>query len=219
MIALSAGHYSKFNDHCDGAHDPHPSATCSAARTCEHAESVRWTNRVAYLVRQQMAVLVVPTMSLPQKALFINTAHQRTPIALAVEIHFNSCGGCNARGSETLYCPPAISKLPGRGKQAAEIVQAFIGRVFDPSRGAKEGWYRQDRPGHMDYPGDVEGDEKPDYFLKATHMPAIIVEPEFIHNRERIDKLFELGTSELASGIVAAAEELTSRSTTVRKTI
>ena len=35
-----------------------------------------------------------------------------------------------------------------------------LAEIFPPSRGIKEGWYRQDFPGRVDYDGDVEGDEK-----------------------------------------------------------
>ena len=38
-----------------------------------------------------------------------------------------------------------------------------------------------DYPGRVDYEGDVDGDEKMDYFLRKTHCPAVIIEPEFIH--------------------------------------
>jgi hypothetical protein len=43
-----------------------------------------------------------------------------------------------------------------------------------------------DRPGHKDYPGDVEGDEVVDYFLRATKPVAVIIEPEFIDQYQRI---------------------------------
>lgn len=43
-----------------------------------------------------------------------------------------------------------------------------------------------DQPDHIDYAGDVEGDEIVDYFLRATNCPAIIVEPYFLHEHPRI---------------------------------
>ena len=65
-----------------------------------------------------------------------------------------------------------------------------------------------DRPGIEDYPGDVEGDEKPDYFLKATKPVALILEPEFIHNRSAIETNRDAACKALAGGILKAVEEI-----------
>ena len=39
-----------------------------------------------------------------------------------------------------------------------------------------------DRPGVVDYPGDVDGDENKDAFLALTNCPAVITEAYFLDN-------------------------------------
>jgi hypothetical protein len=130
---------------------------------------------------------IVPSGKLPEKVGFINDLCGLNDVVCAVEIHFNSGPAGRVWGSETLYYPGSHA-----GKRMAEHVQSKLGAVFSPDRGAKEGWYKMDRPGIADYHGDVDGDEKPDYFLARTRCPALILEPEFIQNatviRERRDQ-------------------------------
>jgi hypothetical protein len=85
------------------------------------------------------------------------------PVDLAAELHFNSHP--NASGCETLYCPGSIN-----GQDAAEAFQTtFVeGWFFVKDRGIKEGWYK------------MKPNTFIDHFLKATVMPALILEPEFI---------------------------------------
>ncbi len=93
---------------------------------------------------------------------------------LAIEIHFNA--GAKTNGCETLFAPD--SKV---GKAWAKMVHVHLVRAMgNKNRGVKEGWYKMDQPGVVDYAGDVDGDEKPDYFLAKTRMPALILEPEFM---------------------------------------
>ena len=146
-----------------------------------------------------LEVFIVPSGRLKKKVKWINKHNAD----LAVEIHFNACGGCKAKGSETLYYPYST-----RGKKVAEIIQKYLGDVCPPSRGVKEGWWGMDRPGIEDYPGDVDGDEKPDFFLKYTNCPAVIVEPEFIHNVSVIEERREYGSYVLAAAIAEAADAL-----------
>ena len=123
----------------------------------------------------------VPTGLLRDKVEYINAA---LPVA-AIEIHFNSAkvnGKHVGKGCETLYYPGSAN-----GKELASYVQAAMVPDFLPDRGIKAGWYRMDAPGVVDYDGDVDGDEKIDYFLRKTHCPAIIIEPDFIHRYDLIE--------------------------------
>ncbi len=192
MIALSAGHYPAAPGACWPA-DNHA--------WCEHDLAAHWVGQIALLVRQRVEVQVVPSGWLGDKVRFINSLKN---CQLAVELHFNSSPSAKARGCETLYCPGSDA-----GRRAAEAVQEYLAQVFPPSRGVKPGWHRMDLPGHVDYQGDVEGDEKVDYFLGKTGMVALIVEPEFIFNRVTLEKLEQSGCAALAEGILAAYDQLT----------
>jgi N-acetylmuramoyl-L-alanine amidase len=182
-VLLSAGHYPAAPGACSG-------------EVCEHPLAIEWCDRV-FLELVNSGVRCIPVLPGPlkDKVRFINR-HQAD---LCVEIHFNACGGCSARGSETLYMPGSLN-----GFKAANEIQKYLADVFPPSRGVKEGWYRMDRPGIKDYAGDVDGDEQPDYFLRKTRWPAVIVEPEFIHNTKEVIQKRDEGCHALARGIIAA---------------
>jgi len=165
MILVSAGHHAM----AQGA---------TADGRTEWPEATRWQMNILQILAHRAGP--VPTGLLRDKVAFINSVRP----AIAVEIHFNSAikdGVHVGRGCETLYTPG-----DHRSKEAAELVQAQLAPLFPPSRGTKEGWYRMDRPGIVDYHGDVDGDEHPDYFLDKTECPAIIIEPEFIHRWDAI---------------------------------
>ena len=117
----------------------------------------------------------------------------------ALEIHFNSAAVPGVKGSETLYAPGSQ-----RGSKIARIVQCHLAKQYPPNRGIKEGWYRMDRPGVIDYAGDTEGDEIIDYFLRKTKCPALIVEPEFIQNHRKITSTRLDGITQLAEGLIDA---------------
>lgn len=172
-----------------------------ACGTTEHIESGIWTGLVQqFLEEKGVEVFVVPVGGLTKKVRAVNEAN----CALAVEIHFNSSVSKAAKGCETLFCPGST-----KGAKAADIVQRhLVVAMCNPDRGIKEGWYRMDKPGVVDYLGDVDGDESLDYFLKATNCPAIIVEPEFIHRMDVIaDKRGE-GAMAITDGIIEALKEL-----------
>ena len=195
MILLSAGHYPKE----PGACFPDENRTW-----CEHEEATHWVTIIALYIRQQMGVAVVPSSWLGDKVKWINT-YRPVPVLVA-EVHFNSDISKKQKGCETLYCPRSK-----KGQAAAQIVQNAMSSIFPPSRGIKEGWYRQDSPGHVDYPGDVEGDEKVDYFLAKTKPVSLIIEPEFIYNRGVIEGVRDIGCEIIAKGLldaVAALEQL-----------
>lgn len=202
MIILSAGHYPKAR----GSRwpDPKPGEPQPDNILYEHDEAVRWVDLIQFHLREQIAVDIVPTGKVEKKVEIINEiARGNRPVLLVAEIHFNSCGGCGAKGSETLYCPGSV-----KGKRAAQTVQSRLGGTMRPDRGIKEGWHEMDQPGVVDYPGDVEGDEKINYFLLETDPIAIVLEPEFIHNRAMIHAYRDLACHEIALGLIQAAEAL-----------
>lgn len=158
----------------------------------EHAAALVWcADLKAALEAYGHDVFEVPTGGLTAKVGAINAEK----CDAAIEIHFNSDGGHAGHGCETLYMPGSTA-----GEQFARAVQHHLAGVFAPDRGAKEGWYRMDRPGHADFPGDVEGDEVADAFLRLTHCPAVIVEPCFIHDLGSV-KMHAEGGAALARGI------------------
>jgi len=189
MIAVSAGHYPSAPGACyDGI--------------CENEIARSWLHWL--LVDYRDVFIEVPNVTLKEKIDFIN----RNNCELAVEIHFNSAGGKGA-GCETLYYPGSE-----KGRACANIIHKAFTPYFTPNRGVKEGWYRMDRPGVKDYPGDVDGDEKPHYFLRKTSCPAVIVEPEFIHNYyTRIIDVEREVIANLAHRIMEAAEWLRTNKT------
>lgn len=159
-IAISPGH--------------HPRATgASYGGLTEHAAALDWCSGLkAAIEAYGFDVFEVPVGPLPMKIAAINAEK----CDLAVEVHFNADARRAGRGCETLYMPG--SQL---GERLARAVQHHLAAVIQPDRGVKEAWYRMDRPGHVDFVGDIDGDEVIDAFVRLTHCPAIIVEPCFIH--------------------------------------
>lgn len=180
-LLLSAGHHPGGRGACFGDF-------------CEHDEAVRWVAEIVKRIDYRVSTLLVPALDLVGKVKWIN---KQTTARLAVEIHFNSDAQRKGRGSETLYCPGSV-----KGYAAAEVMQDAIASVLKPNRGVKEGWHRQDRPGHKDYAGDIEGDERVDYFLKATRCTALIIEPEFIHRKDIIESERVAACARIADALV-----------------
>jgi len=167
MIVLSAGH----NKEKRGA---------TFKGVSEYDIAVDWVACIAHHLKTvRVAYHILTSSRLGDKVRESNSKHP----TLAIEVHFNACGNCGAKGSEILYCP---------NSKAGEEIAFRLGnatRAYNKFRGAKEGWYKMDRPGIVDFVGDVDGDENPDYFLRKTNCPAIILEPEFIHNPTQIKKI------------------------------
>ncbi|OGO02364.1 MAG: hypothetical protein A2Y72_02225 [Chloroflexi bacterium RBG_13_53_26] len=190
MLLLIAGHHplakgAGYNDHY------------------EHDEAVLWVSEIANLVRGRMMVDIVPTGRVSDKVKWVNTQNN---VSLVCEVHFNSDASKRQHGSETLYCPGS-----SHGKSAAEVVQAALAGIFPPSRGVKEGWYRQDRPDVADYPGDINGDEDIIDILDKTTPVTIVVEPEFIYNWEVLQDRRHPACGALTDALVKAALGITER--------
>ena len=175
----------------------------------EWMEAQQWVHILLTILSNEIVTKVPPGL-LRHKVRFINE-HARTN-DMAVEIHFNSAvvnGTHVGKGCETLYFPGSE-----HGKALANLIQDKLKEVFPPDRGAKEGWYRMDRPGVVDYDGDVDGDEKIDYFLRKTNCPAVIVEPDFIHRSSRLMMERFRGCSAIARALLEAKRVLGSTGAT-----
>lgn len=154
----------------------------------EYDEAKIWASLISNKLGQYG--MVVPPGLLPEKVDFVNS---QSP-DLAVEIHFNAAmkDGVNVgEGSETLYCPGSM-----KGRRAAAIVQESVSQIFRPNRGTKEGWYKMDR------------NKGPDYFLAKTRCPALIVEPEFIQHKEKIQDNRDAACAAIAQALTDVLGEL-----------
>ena len=181
MILISAGHNPSAKGACNGD-------------ICEWDIAINWIEIISkHLTIADVPNRIVPTGKLSDKVSFINSKKPD----IAIELHFNS--NINAAGSETLYYPGSK-----KGKELASTIQGeFVNNcIFMPDRGIKEGWYKMDRPGIVDYSGDVDGDETIDYFLRKTSCTAVIVEPQFIYNLKNIEQHESLGCLSIATGLM-----------------
>lgn len=136
---------------------------------CEHEEAKKWVSLIAnHLGHDGM---VVPVGILRKKVDFINDNYLINDIA--IEIHFNAAmkdGKNVGKGSETLYYPGSI-----RGELVASKVQIGLGQILLPDRGPKEGYYQ------------MNPDKGPDFFLAKVKCTALIIEPDFIHRKAKIE--------------------------------
>lgn len=163
----------------------------------EHTEIFRWMNFIYGRLSKynDISTHLVDVGKLTAKVNQVNEIVRQTKVMravvpiLAVELHFNAAGSTYVSGNETLYYPGSVT-----GKAAAhkfndefiEYAEAQYG-MHIKNRGAKEGWYWMDRPNVVDYSGDVDGDEKPDYFLRKTSCTSLILEPHFLCELEGMD--------------------------------
>lgn len=156
---------------------------------CEYPETEAWRDGLAdALLKKGIEVFKVDAAGLTDKVKSINAMDCQ----LAIEIHFNACGGCGASGAETLYYPGSVN-----GKAAAELVQAQLcAAMGNRDRGVKKGYYQ------------MNPDKGPDYFLKATNCTALIVEPEFVEYPDRIQSKRGKACEAMAEGIVDALAAL-----------
>lgn len=193
MIAVSAGHFLKAR----GAHNGNG--------FYEYPETQWWAEAIVKHFNENVPANIgkayfINPGRLGQKVRDVNQMVINRQVKLAVEVHFNSAPGGRAKGCETLYCPGSE-----KGKEAARTVHNRYSKLFLPDRGIKEGWYKMDRPGYVDYEGDVEGDEKPDYFLRMTTCVALILEPQFIQKQNSIEDNRDEAVQLIAQGMYKAA--------------
>jgi len=174
MILISTGHHAyKKGANFEGFY--------------EFDEAKIWSSLIAYYIGNN--VMVVPNGVLKEKVDFINS---QKDVSIAVEVHFNSAqrkigektivesDGSEVieniyerigNGCETLHYPDSV-----KGIKAAKLVQSAMAKVFKPDRGIKEGYFRMDSANGVDY------------FLARTNCVSLIIEPEFIHHKDLIQK-------------------------------
>lgn len=190
VYILSPGHNSKAVGACSG-------------KTCEFPNTKTWVTAVERaLTAMNRSVEIITAAGLTEKVKQVNgfVAKHKGKKCLAVEVHFNAGGSPTTKGCETLYCPGSV-----KGKAIATAYQSdFIKRIAlaTPNRGVKEGWYRMDVPGKVDFPGDVDGDEHKDYFLEKTACPALILEPCFITEVDTANKNLSFWTDAIAFSLI-----------------
>jgi len=186
MIFISAGHY--------------PSRPGAGHNNFyEHDEAVLWSRDIFDALfnladTDEPIAFEVPTGVLKDKVSYIN--HRAVANSIAVEIHFNAAvdaaGNNIGRGCESLYFPGSET-----GKEVATRLNDALAVDFAPNRGVKEGWYRMDKR------------RGADFFLEKTSCPAVILEPEFIQHREKIQLHRQATCERLAEALIKARDELT----------
>ena len=173
----------------------------------EHDQAMKWVNEIAdYLTLKQVKVIQVATGSLREKVEHVNQWVNIDKNSIAVELHFNAAGTTYVQGNETLYYPNSVA-----GKQLAttfntkfmELAQQWV--IKD--RGVKEGWYRMDRPGVIDFYGDEDGDEMPDYWLRKTKCPSLILEPCFMCQLTDIGESWKQVAHAVAEALLDSLQE------------
>lgn len=145
----------------------------------EHELSVDWCDCVMNeLTGMGILAMLAPIGTLESKVFFVNGQGAD----IAIEIHFNGSSNPKVAGVETLYCPGSK-----KGKEFAGVIHKHYAPIMDcRDRGIKPGWYKMDKPGVIDYPGDIDGDENKDYFLVETNCPTLILEPDFMSQLDNI---------------------------------
>lgn len=148
-------------------------------RHTEWVEATEWVNLLHDLLTPSMS-MVVPTGNLPEK---VDWCNRYPGSALALEVHFNSAadheGNPVGQGCEAIY-------ISESGRRWSEILLNSIEHLFKPNRGAKKDWRGL-------------------YFLRQTIMPAVIIEPEFIHLYDNIKNNREEACACLTEAIKTSA--------------
>ena len=190
-VAVSAGHHAA----AQGA---------DRKGITEFMETCHWQERLMEIIpeqaktrRQNVEAIRIDPEKLTAKVRQINQGD----CDLAIEIHFNAASDDSARGCEILYYPGSA-----KGAEAGRLLCGQLAATMETkSRGVKPGWYRMDRPGVIDFYGDEDGDEMPDYFLRKTKCLALIIEPEFLYHIERIKERREAACFVIAKWVAGLA--------------
>jgi len=185
MILISAGHH------------PTKAGACYED-FCEFDEAARWAKLITENIGEEHALLV-PFGVLKDKVAFIN---ERAHNSIAIEIHFNSAKIWEdldndglvdegeminvGRGALSLHYPNSV-----KGVRLAIDMQDSIQPLYGKHwNGVMAGYYRMNPKFGVDY------------FLAKTHCPSVIVEPEFIHHKDLIQKHREVACFNIAQALM-----------------
>ena len=95
------------------------------------------------------------------------------------------------KGCETLYYPNSQ-----QGAYIANAVQHALAPTLFKDRGIKEGWYRMNPKNGSDF------------FLDKTRCTAIILEPDFIHRKDEIQRQRKYACESIARTLLELQDEL-----------
>jgi len=162
-------------------HNPQLKGACNGS-LCEWDIATEWIKLIHEMIEEIIPCKIVPTGTIISKVKYINSIPE---CKLAMELHFNS--NVNAKGSECLHHPNSEG-----GKEVCELIlQEFEDQnIFQPNRGAKVGYYRMDPQ------------QLVDYFLRKTKPVALIVEPQFISQKDDISLNTYDGCRSIADGLM-----------------
>jgi len=142
---------------------------------------------VQALQKHGYMAFLIGSRPLDQKVAQVNNISGKADCA--IELHLNAAGGV---GFETLYMPGSK-----KGKSLAQSVNGSMGEYLGSrNRGVKAGYYQ------------MNPNNEPDYFLRATNCPAIITEAYFLDNNEECERyvgntLFYLHLADsIAGGVI-----------------
>ena len=163
----------------------------------EYDETQVWAKMIAANIGDR--ALLVPTGKLSAKVDFINS---QTDVDMAVEIHFNSARIWDdlnkdgivdvgemknvGRGALTLHYPNSATGI----LLATDIQKTLVPFYGTHWNGVMAGYFR------------MNPKNKVDYFLSKTNCPSIIIEPEFIHHKDLIQKHREVACFNIAQTLM-----------------
>ncbi len=183
MLTITTGSINMF--YISAGHHAKAQGASNGIHT-EFMEAIKWQAKIIqYLDDFGLESRVVPNAKLKDKVDYINDGDP----TYAIEVHMN--GNMPYSGCETLYYPGS-----DRGYLLASCIQDNLHIACgNRDRGVAEGWHKRDPK------------NGPNFFLKNTKCPAVIVEPEFISNWDAIQEMRDRACYHIARSLQRAYED------------
>jgi len=163
----------------------------------EFDEASVWANKIAGHIGDD--ALLVPPGKLAQKVEFIN---EHAKDSIAIEIHFNSAKVWEDLNKDGVVDPGEMHNV-GRGALTLHYPNSARGILLAVDmQEAMEPLYGKHWNGVMAGYFRMNPKNKVDYFLSKTHCPSVIIEPEFIHHKELIQKHREVACFNIAQALM-----------------
>ena len=160
-VALSAGHGKRIGHAGIIVYDP----GAVYYGIAEHDVCLGIVNMVFALCNKipELELIEIPPDTLQEKVSFINAYGAE----VAIELHLNSATDTKVRGTECLYYPGSAEGF----KIALQLSKTISTNINTPNRGIKE---------------------RPDlYFLRKTRCPAVVLEADFLSNKNFATEITE----------------------------